>query len=437
MAGSFPRRWPDPSTLPRATSGSARASATRRRRACRGGSSTPSRSRRWSTSTSFAPRPAPPTRAALGIGPGELLIGWVGRLDRKKRVEDFLEAAALVHAQEPAARFLVIGGPDAFMPEYALALRKQATALGLDGVLRFLGDRADVPDLLAALDVFVWLSRGEGMPHVIAEAGAAGLPVVATADNGALQQIEDGVSGLFVPHESPGGLPRPRSCGSSARRRCGRASAHALRTKVAASYAAEAVVPQWRALFEARAGRGRACAAPAALPKLPARRLGMLDAPPAGRPSARYRRRDRPRRERRGRLSSARVARDRHDARRAPLAPDRSAAGTATTSRAGRRCSGPRRPKAPKSSGTCFTTAGRTISTSGPLALSTASPPSPGRPPHISARRPTPCPSGARSTRFSFLAWAGGDAAYLNPFAAGPRLRAQGPARPRRAGGDA
>ena len=39
-----------------------------------------------------------PTRAALGIAPGAPLIGWVGRLDRKKRVEDFLEAAALVHA---------------------------------------------------------------------------------------------------------------------------------------------------------------------------------------------------------------------------------------------------------------------------------------------------------------------------------------------------
>ena len=62
------------------------------------------------------------TRAALGIAPGVPLIGWVGRLDRKKRVEDFLGAAALVHAQEPEARFLVIGGPDAFMPEYASAL---------------------------------------------------------------------------------------------------------------------------------------------------------------------------------------------------------------------------------------------------------------------------------------------------------------------------
>ena len=141
-------------------------------------------------------------------------------------------------------------------------LRERAAELGLDGVLRFLGDRSDVPDLLAALDVFVWLSRGEGMPHVIAEAGAAGLPVVATADNGALQQIEDGVSGLFVPHESP-------AAAAAAILRLIRAPAlrvrlgEALRTKVAA-FAAEVVVPQWRALFEAVLGE----VAPAPPPRL-------------------------------------------------------------------------------------------------------------------------------------------------------------------------
>ena len=82
------------------------------------------------------------------------------------------------------SRFVVVGGPDAFMPDYADALRALAAQRGLGGALRFLGDRDDVPALLSALDIFVWLSRGEGMPHVIAEAGAAGLPVVATADNG-------------------------------------------------------------------------------------------------------------------------------------------------------------------------------------------------------------------------------------------------------------
>jgi len=196
----------------------------------------------------FDPACRMPVRATLGIADDVPLIGWLGRLDPKKRVEDFIDAAALVHRRHPAARFVIIGGPDAFLPDYAVALRSRATSLGLDGALSFIGDRDDVPDLLVALDVFVWLSRGEGMPHVIAEAGAAGLPVVATRDNGSEQQIVDQVSGLFVPHEDPSAVAAAIERlidDRSLRSRLGRA----LRTKVDAEYAVGAVVPRWEALF--------------------------------------------------------------------------------------------------------------------------------------------------------------------------------------------
>ena len=199
--------------------------------------------------TAFDPAARGPMRAALGIADDVPLIGWVGRLDAKKRVEDFIAAAALVRAARPTARFVVIGGPDAFMPDYAVRLRAQASASGLDGALTFLGDRADIPDLLSALDVFVWLSRGEGMPHVIAEAGAAALPVIATPDNGALEQIDDGVTGLFVPHESPDAVAAAivrLIDDAPLRRRLG----DALLAKVRADYAVEVVAPQWERLFE-------------------------------------------------------------------------------------------------------------------------------------------------------------------------------------------
>src|SRR5919112_464306 len=104
-------------------SASAGRSATRRPGRCPIGPTTRSRSRRWSTWTS---------------------------------------------STRPTARFVVVGGPDAFMPEYAAELRALSARLGLADVVTFLGDRSDVPRLLAGLDPFARLSRGEGMPPVIA-----------------------------------------------------------------------------------------------------------------------------------------------------------------------------------------------------------------------------------------------------------------------------
>ena len=200
--------------------------------------------------TAFTGEERSASRALFGADEGTPVIGWVGRLDRKKRVEDFIRAAAIVaERQSPVPRFVVIGGPDAFMPDYAHELRELSASLGVDRHLVFLGDRPDVAALLAGLDIFVWLSRDEGMPHVVAEAGAASLPVIATADNGTLEQIADGVSGLFVPHEDPPAVAAALTRlleNPALRRRLG----VALRAKVERDYAVEAVLPQWRTLFE-------------------------------------------------------------------------------------------------------------------------------------------------------------------------------------------
>lgn len=198
--------------------------------------------------TEFQPGDRVRTRSGWAVAEDRPVIGWVGRLDRKKRVEDFIAAAAIIHRARPDALFKIIGGPDAFMPDYELELRGLAQAHGLSSSLAFLGDRSDVPALLAGLDVLCWLSENEGMPHVIAEAGAARLAVVATPDNGALEQIEDGVSGLFVPHRSPQRVAEAvlrLVADRPLRERLGRA----LRAKVERDYAAEAVVPQWLSLF--------------------------------------------------------------------------------------------------------------------------------------------------------------------------------------------
>ncbi len=187
-------------------------------------------------------------RRSLNVSESHVVIGWVGRLDRKKNVEDFIEAAAIVHAEYADARFVIVGGPDAFMPDYAVQLQSLAVARGLTQALTFLGDRKDIPALLAAFDIFVWLSSGEGMPHVIAEAGAAGLPVIATPDNGVLQQIEDGISGLFVSFSDPASVANAMKTlikSTDLRKTLGRT----LRSKVETHYSTAAVIPQWQHLF--------------------------------------------------------------------------------------------------------------------------------------------------------------------------------------------
>jgi glycosyltransferase involved in cell wall biosynthesis len=200
-------------------------------------------------------------RRELGFGEEDVVFGWVGRLDRKKRVEDFVRAAALLFGRTSRAGFVIVGGPDAFMPEYEGELRRLADELGLAPRLRFLGDRPDVPRLLSGLDALVWLARGEGMPHVISEAGAASLAVVSTRDNGTLEQIEDGVSGIFVPHQDPGSVAAAmqRLVADPVLR--GRLGAR-LRLEVEARYASAVVVPMWQRVFDEVIEEHRAGARP-------------------------------------------------------------------------------------------------------------------------------------------------------------------------------
>ena len=134
------------------------------------------------------------TRAALGLAADELAIGTVGRLAWQKGLGDLLAAVELVRARVPRARFFVVGGG-----RDAAQVAAAAAAPGLDGAVTLLGQRDDVPELLAAMDVVVQSSRREGMAQATLEAMAAGRAVVSTATVGAGEAIEDGVSGLIVP----------------------------------------------------------------------------------------------------------------------------------------------------------------------------------------------------------------------------------------------
>jgi glycosyltransferase involved in cell wall biosynthesis len=148
-----------------------------------------------------AARPRTAVREACGAGPGEAVVGIVGRLVPIKDVGSFLEAATRVRETRPGTRFAVVGDG-----ECRAALEAQASALGLAGAVTFLGWRKDLEAVYAGLDVVVNSSLNEGTPVALIEAMAAGRPVVATAVGGTPDLLGGGARGRLVPAADAGAL---------------------------------------------------------------------------------------------------------------------------------------------------------------------------------------------------------------------------------------
>ena len=126
----------------------------------------------------FPARPAADL-ASFGVRPGQRLITYVGRLDAQKGVDWLLRAAVQFLAQVPQCDLAIVGtGPE------AQRLQQQVAANRLTDRVHFLGWRSDVAEILAASVLLVLPSRWEGMPNVVLEAMASGLPVVATSVEG-------------------------------------------------------------------------------------------------------------------------------------------------------------------------------------------------------------------------------------------------------------
>ncbi len=134
------------------------------------------------------------TRARLGIPEEAPVVGSVAVFRVQKRLDLWLQAAAVVRASLPNARFLLVGdGP------YGPQVTAWAREAGLDDALVRPGLQVDVAPFLGVMDAYLITSEFEGLPLALLEAMAAGLPVVSTPAGGIPEVVRDGATGLLVP----------------------------------------------------------------------------------------------------------------------------------------------------------------------------------------------------------------------------------------------
>lgn len=149
----------------------------------------------------FRPLPPGDYKRRLGLDPARPVVGSVTRMRVRKGVEEFLRAAAQVCRRRPEVQVAIAG--EVSLPD---EVERFVTESGLADHLRLLGRRTDIPEILAAFDLFVLSSHGEGMSNAILEAMAMEKPVVATGVGGTSEVVQHRRSGLLVPAKDPDAL---------------------------------------------------------------------------------------------------------------------------------------------------------------------------------------------------------------------------------------
>jgi len=169
----------------------------------------------------------------------------VGRFEEAKDYPNMLRAFKMIVSKKSNVVLLLVG-QGSLMEE----VKKLASELKLGDKVRFLGVRRDVPDLMNAADAYVMSSAWEGMPMVLLEAGACGLPIVATDVGGNSEVVLNNKTGFIVPPRNPEALAQAMekmmALPQEKRLEMGKAG----RTYIEANYSLEHVVDQWVALYK-------------------------------------------------------------------------------------------------------------------------------------------------------------------------------------------
>jgi glycosyltransferase involved in cell wall biosynthesis len=137
-------------------------------------------------------------RKELGLNESHFVAGTVARLDNIKNHHLIVSAALRLKNSFPDIRFVFVGDG-----ELRDELAARIEAHGMKDRFIFTGWRNDIPDLLAAFDIFIMCSKNEGMGRAFVEAQAAGVPVIGTRVGGVAEVLDEGRTGYLVDPDNP------------------------------------------------------------------------------------------------------------------------------------------------------------------------------------------------------------------------------------------
>jgi len=137
----------------------------------------------------------------LDLAPSDRIVGIVAGFKPPKGLHHFVTVAKRISEQRTDIKFLMVGDG-----ELRVQLEEQVHQLQLDSVVKMVGWRRDVPELLEIFDVFLLTSLWEGLPRVLVEAMIVGVPIVATDVDGIAEVIRNGKNGYLVPPGDTAGM---------------------------------------------------------------------------------------------------------------------------------------------------------------------------------------------------------------------------------------
>ncbi len=194
----------------------------------------------------FYPDPDLRKRLQRDLGLQNIFV-WlaIGRFDLQKDYPNMLQALAHIIQERPEILLLIVGdGP------LRSEMEDLAQTLGLWENVRFLGIRRDVKELMNVANAYIMSSTFEGMANVLLEAGASGLPIVATDVGGNREVVLNGETGILVPPQDPvalaGAMVYLMDLPERERQRIGM-NGHQY---IKAAYSLDRVVELWEALYK-------------------------------------------------------------------------------------------------------------------------------------------------------------------------------------------